>query len=351
VKVAKKFEEYFGRRAYIHLFVTRAMRDKLTTDWGLIGTKVVLHDRPPAHFHRSTVFESHELFTRLSESLSESSFVSFLPDAKSGDTPFTQLAFTEQTHNSLALAAEVSDGFSGTSSRTPLPCLRPERPALLVSSTSWTSDERFDILLEALQKYEKSACEINSTVGQAKRLPKVLVIVTGKGDEREKYMSEVMRLERDEDWRWVRLRSLWLEARDYPTLLGSADLGVCMHASSSKLDLPMKVVDMFGCGLPVCALDFDCLNELVKEKRNGYIFRDSSQLAKQLENLLAGFPSNNTKLQELRDSFAETMKPSHAFVDPRNNDEWEWGTWSENWDRVMKPLLIRDVERDHEGWL
>lgn len=153
----------------------------------------------------------------------ESSLASFLPDTKSGDTPFTHLTSTEQPHDSLALAAEVSDGFSGTSSRSPLPSQRTERPALLVSSTSWTSDERFDILLEALQKYEMSACEINKTVGQAKRLPKVLVIVTGKGDEKEKYMSEVMRLERDEDWRWVRLRSLWLEARDYPTLLGTSN--------------------------------------------------------------------------------------------------------------------------------
>jgi len=96
--------------------------------------------------------------------------------------------------------------------------------------------------LEALRIYERRARVINAvgdhekggverdaekgTTGDQKaprgrnRLPKMLVIVTGKGDLREKMMGEVIRLEQEERWKWVRCRSVWLSATDYPLLLG-----------------------------------------------------------------------------------------------------------------------------------
>ena len=138
---------------------------------------------------------------------------------------------------------------------------------LLVSSTSWTPDEDFGILLDALVKYN-SMCDQQNYKGSVINYPKIVCAITGKGPLKEFYKSTIDNLK----LQYVTICTPWLEAEDYPKLIGSADLGICLHTSSSGLDLPMKVVDMFGCNLPVCAVKYHCIGELVEHEVTGLHF-------------------------------------------------------------------------------
>ena len=64
----------------------------------------------------------------------------------------------------------------------------------------------------------------------------VVVAITGKGPEKQMYMKRIKELAFEN----VALITPWLEADDYPRLLGCADIGISLHASSSGVDLPMK---------------------------------------------------------------------------------------------------------------
>lgn len=86
----------------------------------------------------------------------------------------------------------------------------------------------------------------------------------------------------------VKVYTAWLSTTDYPLVLGVADIGVSLHMSSSGVDLPMKAVDMFGCGVPVISLLYPALPELVKEGTNGLYIQDSSDLATALRRLFGG---------------------------------------------------------------
>lgn len=151
-----------------------------------------------------------QLFLRLSEKAwSTPDLQTFLPHyTLPYSTPFTVVS-----HNSAS-----GDVDFDVEADSPMPTQREDRPALLLSSTSWTPDEDFSILLDALSKYDEMARNAEG------RLPKVLMVVTGKGPDRQKYMKQVQKLQtggEGKGWQFVRCVSMWLEAADYPLLLGT----------------------------------------------------------------------------------------------------------------------------------
>ncbi|XP_026973264.1 chitobiosyldiphosphodolichol beta-mannosyltransferase isoform X2 [Sagmatias obliquidens] len=287
VLLAKWYETLCGRLSHLNLCVTNAMREDLAENWGIKA--VTVYDKPASFFKETPLDLQHQLFMKLSRTYS-----AFRACSEPSDSGMERSAFTER------------DAQSGT-----VTCL-PGRPALLVSSTSWTEDEDFSILLAALEKFEQ-------LIDDGERLPPLVCVITGKGPLKEYYS----RLICQKHFQHIQVCTPWLEAEDYPLLLGSADLGVCLHRSSSGLDLPMKVVDMFGCCLPVCAVNFQCLHELVKHEENGLVFEDSEELAAQLQMLFSKFPDPAGKLNQ----FCKNLRESEQL------------RWDESWKRTVLPLI------------
>lgn len=134
----------------------------------------------------------------------------------------------------------------------------------------------------------------------------------------------------------------------------------------------MKVVDMLGCGLPVCALDFACLDELIQDGRNGLVFRDAEGLANQFESLLANFPAPSWLLSNLGHPFNPPTPPSAGGVyssppspatpyasfsllaspvigpllpgtaQNAQGLSHRTDTWQGNWKHVVRPLLLSE---------
>ena len=154
-----------------------------------------------------------------------------------------------------------------------------------------------------------------------------VVAVTGKGPLKEMYKARIAAL----NLRKFSVVTLWLAPADYPRLLGCADLGVCLHTSTSGLDLPMKVLDMLGCGLPVCAVGFRALPELITHGSNGLVFASADELAGQLHSLLAPGREAAAALRKLREGVAASEARQ-----PR---------WAENWEEAAAPAMVAHPPR------
>lgn len=83
-----------------------------------------MYDRPPEEFHPISLEEKHQLLLKLSKDYS------VFKGTEDNSTVFT----TQRANGEVVLCND--------------------RPALVISSTSWTEDEDFSILLDALSGIE-----------------------------------------------------------------------------------------------------------------------------------------------------------------------------------------------------
>ncbi|GAX21133.1 beta-1,4-mannosyltransferase [Fistulifera solaris] len=303
-KLARKYEQIMAPFADAHFTVTKAMKVFLQENMNIKTNSSiqVLYDCPPAMFQRISLAEQHSILMKLDKQLCQ-------------NCPREWTHSKDNSHQSLFTECCENNRY--------LP--RLSRPALIVSSTSWTPDEDFGILLDALVIMDRHI--------ETKRLDlRCLVVVTGKGPQKEMYEERISRL----GMRHIAIQTVWLEPGDYPKLLACADLGISLHTSTSGLDLPMKILDMFGCGVPVCAVNFACLSELVEDDVNGRVFESSRELADLLVDLLGPLGSNSK----------DTRFPNHSFGDLDRYSKQLLGrrAWSENWNENAAGVIFSAVE-------
>src|SRR5262249_37928983 len=159
VRLVRPLERALGRRADAHLCVSRALAAELVR-WK-VGQATVFRDRPGAGFAPLLPEDRRLLLDELAQRL---------------DLP--------------GLAGDRAD----------------DRPALIVSPTSWTADEDFDLLVDAVTQWDRH-------VGAAR--PRLGVVITGQGPLRAEYERRFATL-----WlQRVRLRTVWLPSSEYPRFL------------------------------------------------------------------------------------------------------------------------------------
>jgi beta-1,4-mannosyltransferase len=267
VRIARWLERRDGRRADANLCVSRGLAAFLESHFG-VKRATVLYDRPAAVFAQMERPERERLRQAL----------------------FTRLG----VHTSAV-------GF-------------------VVCPTSWTEDEDFDLVIDAVGRLEARIRGWESGA-PGRRFPDLVILVTGDGARRAQFERRFAGLPA----RRVQLRTRWLEPEDYPKIVGSADLGLCLHRSSSGLDIPIKIADLFGAGVPVCALDYGaCLAERVRHGDNGLLFSTAPGLADMLFELFETFPADQSSLDRLRTGARRSARP----------------TWEQGWDKEARPVLL-----------
>jgi beta-1,4-mannosyltransferase len=130
VRALARSEARWAKRADAHIAVSQTMADWLKREWGINPT--VVYDRPPAFFTKPDLTVAADLWQRLARDLN----------------------------------------------------LGSRRIPLVVCPTSWTPDEDFDLLLEALERAERKLIELRGAPTEGADLA---LLLTGRGALRQEF--------------------------------------------------------------------------------------------------------------------------------------------------------------------
>jgi beta-1,4-mannosyltransferase len=267
VKSLARGERRWAKRADGHLAVSQAMGDWLAREYRV--KPVVVYDRPAASFAPPSPAAAAALWSKLSA------------DYQLGAT----------------------------------------RPPIVVCPTSWTPDEDFDLLLEALERAERTLTRSADALAANAQFPALALFLTGLGPLRATFEQRAAR----RNFKAITVKTAWLDPADYPTFVGMADLGLCLHQSSSGLDLPMKLADLRGAGVPVATYDYSqVLGEVMETGREGITFRDPGDLA----NLLVSVATRSIASDG-------PLARSRAWLQQHPPQRWD-----AQWESTARPVLI-----------
>jgi beta-1,4-mannosyltransferase len=197
------------------------------------------------------------------------------------------------------------------------PAAEPSSPVLAeldgplaVCPTNWGADEDFDLLLEALERTDRS-------LARSAKPGKLTVLLTGTGELRGAFEARLARRQ----FTHIGVRVAEVEAH---AAIEKADIGLCLHQSASGLDLPMVLSDLRAAGVPACVYDYaPVLTEVLTRGHEGVTFGEPGELTTLLFSVATGDASRDSLLVQSRAWLA--THPSE--------------TWEDHWQTAMSAVL------------
>lgn len=148
----------------------------------------------------------------------------------------------------------------------------PAAPCWVVAPSSWGPDEDCEAILRVAGALKKDPARWGAA-------PPVAIIATGQGPKQPAFVRAAQALAGGP----ITIRTAWVPAAEYPALLAWADAGLCLHRSSSGVDLPMKLADFRGAGRKGLVMDYGpVLDEVFRPGIDGWTFRSDAELADRL---------------------------------------------------------------------